>query len=453
MRLAWFSPWPPQPSGIAGRSAALVRRLSEAGMAVDVFVDAGRRPIDPVGSTDAPVPGGVRLQSAHDFVWRMHRRQYDLVVYQLGNSRLHEYIWPYLFRWPGLAVLHDARLHHARGRALLAAGRTADYRAEFAFNHPAARPEAAELAVAGFDGPYYTLWPMTRAVVVASKMVAVHTRGGAIDLAAASPAAVVEYVTLGEGAEAMLDEADRRRARAAFGLADDHVAFGVFGGLTADKRLPQILAAFARTWRHTPSARLVLAGAPDPRVDVAGLAATLGIADVVHMAGVLGDEAFDRAIAAVDVSVNLRWPSAVETSGPWLRALAAGRPTIVIDLAHQRHVPALDPRDWRPRDASLDADPVTVGVDILDEDHSLALAMRRLATDAALRDRIGRAARRYWAAAHTEAHMASDYERLLPRAAALPDPRPVLPPHLRPDPVAHVEALLRPFPEIRCALP
>jgi hypothetical protein len=42
--------------------------------------------------------------------------QYDLCVYQTGNSRTHEFIWPYLFRWPGLVVLHDARLHHARAR-------------------------------------------------------------------------------------------------------------------------------------------------------------------------------------------------------------------------------------------------------------------------------------------------------------------------------------------------
>src|SRR6185312_6461911 len=30
-------------------------------------------------------------------------------------------------------------------------------------------------------------------------------------------------------------------------------------------------------------------------------------------------------LAACDVSINLRWPTAREMSGPWLRALAAGR--------------------------------------------------------------------------------------------------------------------------------
>ena len=49
----------------------------------------------------------------------------------------HDYLWPYLFRYPGLTVLHDAHLHHARA-ALLRTRRADDYRAEFAANHPGA---------------------------------------------------------------------------------------------------------------------------------------------------------------------------------------------------------------------------------------------------------------------------------------------------------------------------
>src|SRR6187399_1563885 len=94
MRLAWFSPWPPQASGIAGRSADLVTRLAARGFDIDVFVDSRFVPTDRGGPTNPPSPGQIRVQSAHDFIWRQARGQFDLVVYQLGNSRLHEYIWP-----------------------------------------------------------------------------------------------------------------------------------------------------------------------------------------------------------------------------------------------------------------------------------------------------------------------------------------------------------------------
>src|SRR6185369_3923083 len=110
MRVAWFSPLPPVRSGIAAYSASLIPRLAAIG-AIDAFAEA----------------------NAHDFVW-MHRRvPYDLVVYHLGNASCHDYIWAYLVRYPGLVVVHDPRLHHARARQLLGADRAADYRREFAY--------------------------------------------------------------------------------------------------------------------------------------------------------------------------------------------------------------------------------------------------------------------------------------------------------------------------------
>src|SRR5512143_412512 len=97
MRLAWFSPMPPVRTGVAACSAELIEGL--ASEHVDLFVD------EPV-ARHAP-----EYRSAHEFVWRHRHDPYDLPVYQLGNSSHHDYEWPYVFRYPGLVVLHDAHLH------------------------------------------------------------------------------------------------------------------------------------------------------------------------------------------------------------------------------------------------------------------------------------------------------------------------------------------------------
>jgi glycosyltransferase involved in cell wall biosynthesis len=449
MRLAWFSPWPPVRSGVAGRSAELVPRLAARGYGIDVFVDHERVPTTRRDSADPPVAGAVRVQSAHDFVWRRARHSYDLAVYQLGNSEQHEFIWPYLFQWPGLVVLHDTRLHHARARALLLRRRHADYRAEFAWNHPGVDPAVAELAAMGFDGVYYYQWPMSRAVVESARLVAAHSRGAIAELEAASPGRPIEYIALGEGRPLTAGEEARARFRAALGWPASAVVFGVFGALTAEKRVPQILRAFATAQLRTPHARLVLAGAEDPQVRIAEIIQALGLTDVTCRLGSVDDAAFDEAIAAVDVSINLRWPTARETSGPWLRALAAGRATVIVDLEPQAHVPTLDPRTWRRHAPSVQTDTgaVAVGIDILDEDHSLRLALTRLAADAGLRARLGGAARAWWAAEHTVDRMTDDYERVIARAVAEPMPEVALPAHLRPDPFAHTRALVAPLGE------
>jgi glycosyltransferase involved in cell wall biosynthesis len=420
-------------------------------MGIDVFVDerqvqVGRAP------DGAPPAGSWRVQSAHDFVWRARRGQYDLVVYEIGNSTLHDFIWPYLYRWPGLAVLHDARVHHARGHALLSRRNADAFRAEFAWAHPDVGADVAELAIHGFDGTYYYQWPMLRGLVESSRMVATHARGVVRELNECYPEARAEYIALGDGLRHRLSGDDRRQLRATRHFGPEHVVFGVFGGLTAEKRVPQILRALAATRRDIPAARLLLAGAPDRRLALPALIESLDLDDIVSLLPGLDDEQFDRWIGAIDVSLNLRWPSARETSGPWVLALSAGLPTVVIDLLHQVHLPVLDPRKWTSPSGDRPVDPVSVAIDILDEEHSLRLAMRRLATDEGLRGQLGRAARRYWEQEHTVARMAGDYLRVINRAASSPAPAALLPAPLRPDALDHTRALLDTFGEHLCRL-
>ena len=412
-RLAWFSPMPPARTGVAAYSADVVAML-RGEHEVDVF-------------TDQPAAG---CRSAHDFLWEHQQRPYALPVYQLGNSSFHDFIWPYLFRFPGLTVLHDAHLHHARAAQLLRVKRTDDYRAEFAANHPDAPPQMAELAIRGFDNFLYYRRPMRKLVVEASRVTAVHAAALIGDLRDECPGAAVEHIHLGHGESVSAEDAAawRERVRRSFELNGHHVLFGVFGGLTPEKRLPQVLDAFEETRRYVPHARLLLAGAAASHYDIDGDIARRDLAAFVFRPGYLPDDALTAHLVACDVSINLRWPTAREVSGPWLRALAAGVPTIVVDLEHTADVPSLDPRTWTVAHASPAGHPappaVAVAIDILDEAHSLRLAMRRLATDAALRAELGAAAAAYWRREHSLERMHADYQRAIAHALERPGGRP-----------------------------
>lgn len=435
----------PARTGVAAYSTEVVASLRQF-HDIDVFADEPSARF--AGNAGIALP----IRSAHDFVWEQRLRPYDLTVFQLGNSSAHDFLWPYLFRYPGLTVMHDVHLQHARAAALLRAKRASAYRAEFAASHPETSADMAELAVKGFDTHLYYQWPMTSLVVRASRATAVHSRLSAAELREQSPGAAVEVINLGHG-ERLVPErsaAARTAVRSQYGIPDDAVLFGVFGGLTPEKRLPQVLRAFAALRPSAPSVRLLLAGAPADHYDVAGAVQELSLGDTVTITGYLEDDAaFTDAIAASDVSINLRWPTAREVSGPWLRALAAGKPTITTDLAHTADVPALDPRNWTVSHASTDLEaapePVTVSIDITDEDHSLRLAMRRLASDPELRAGLGHAAARFWEQSHSTAGMIDDYNRAITRALTLPSPAVHLPAHLRDDGSTTLRALLEPF--------
>ena len=441
MRLAFFTPLPPERSGIARYSAELLPALAQR-HTIDVFIDG------------PPPPGsgleGIDMFGAHDFVWKHARNPYDLTVYQLGNATCHDYMWAYLARYPGLVVLHDGQLHHARGRALLAGKREARYRAEFAFDHPDAPPGVADLGVEGILGNSLVyLWPMLRLPVESARLVAVHSTWFAEQLRRDYPDAAVQCIRMGVGdpaPEATDPEDARTWGRARLGLDNGDVAFAAFGGLTPEKRLPQILRALAAIGDAVPAARLVLIGAEASYYDVLRNAETFRVADRIARAGYVGDAELDHYLAAADVCLCLRWPSGCETSASWLRCLAAGKPTVVTDLPHLGEIPTLVTRGtWTPSFLGTDDDdePVAVAIDLLDEDRSLAIAMRRLASDGNLRRRLGARARALWRAHHRIDAMVQDYERVLAVAVARPARR--FRADLLPDGSERARELLAPF--------
>ena len=502
MRIAWFSPFPPVRTGIAACSADVIAALARRGYAID------------------PYP----VERAHDFPWRHRRQPYDLVVYQFGNSSHHDYEWAYALRYPGLVVLHDTHLHHARAAFLLRERRADDYRAEFRWSHPEVNPDAAELAVAGFDSELYYEWGMVRSLVRTARLVAVHgalTRDRVIgrsgdraiddqrnrEIGESESRGIEEKIVsirLGHGelVTPQRRERGRREVRAKYGIAQDAVLFGCFGGITPEKRVPQILAALSAITAYAPGARLLLAGTDAAHYDVRADIASRGLEDRVTMTGYLDDDRdLTDHLAACDVSLNLRWPTAGETSGPWLRALAAGVATVITDLVHLGDVPSLDPRTWtlnavavavgesssevrgqrsvsglakrpllseapssapatlQPQDGLRTSDfgprtatppaPVTVAIDILDEDHSLRLAMRRLATDGSLREQLGRAGQAYWQREHSIEVMVDDYVRIIEEAVSRPAGTPMdapdVPAHLHDSGDRRLRALLEPF--------
>lgn len=436
MRLAFFTPLPPTPSGIAAYSAELLPLLRRH-HDIDVFVD--RRPPE-------PAPG---IYDAHDFVWRHQRQPYDLTVYQLGNATWHDYMWAYLFRYPGLVVLHDAQLHQARALALTKRWlpRTEDYLAEVHANHPEAPAGLGHMIAAGLGGSLFGFWPLVRLVIEASRFTLVHNRRVADELMAHYPTAAIAAIEMGVRDTTPSDpETAGRAIRERLGIPADAIVVAAFGGITPEKRIPQLLRAADALAGAQPELHVLLIGAAMEHFDVSAEIAhqATRIAPRVHRTGFVPDEELGAYLAAADICACMRWPTNRETSASWLRCLCAGRPTIVTDLTHMGDVPTLDPRNWRTINAGETRQhaPVAVSIDILDEEHSLGLALGRLVTDKTLRATLGKQARHWWETRHRLDDMAAAYERFLPEAAARSAGAITLPAHLTDDATGHARQLL-----------
>jgi len=295
-----FTPMPPSKTGVAHYASMLVPALAKR---VELTVN----------------PSVLSPQSS-------------VLVYQLGNNPHHETIYAEAMRVPGVAVLHDLVLHHLIVEMTLARGDVDGYVAALKANHGEPGAAWARGRAAGLHGEIGNfLFPASIEVAQRSRAVIVHNRYAADRLRSfgvTTPIHVVPHPFEPS------PQGRREEMRARHGFAADDRVVGFFGYLTSAKRAEVVLEAFADARAREPRLRLLVVGEPAPNVDVA-----LFQSEGITFTGYVPDDEFAAYFAAVDRLVNLRYPTAGETSGTLIRAIEAGKPVAVSDYAQFAELP------------------------------------------------------------------------------------------------------------------
>ncbi len=248
----------------------------------------------------------------------------DVALYHLGKNRLHWEIYQRALERPGIAVLHDAVLHHL----LLGSLDRAAYIEEFVYNYGEPhREEAGRLwdarSRSAADACYFER-ALVRRAAERSLAVVVHNPAAArIVRQHSAGSRVAEMPHLYQAPKGALDAAGWR---AAHGIPPGAYLFGVFGYLRETKRLASIVRVFERVAHR--DAWLLVAGEFTSGEYARGVAPALAGPRIVR-AGFLPEPEFWRAAAAVDACINLRSPSAGETSGVMIRLMGLGKPVLV----------------------------------------------------------------------------------------------------------------------------
>ena len=354
MRVAFYSPLPPERTGIADYSALLLPELAER---MEVVVAArGRR---------------ARYPDA------------DVALYHVGNNpEYHGWIVDALRRRPGVVVLHDFVLHHLVAGITLARGDAIGYL-------DAMEREAGvvgrSFARAVLDARIPPLWE--------TDPQAFPLAGVVLDLAAG-------LIVHSEHVERRAREAGfegpiRRIPMPAWPVPEVEPAaieggpvFGAFGHLTESKRSPQLVSAFARLRRSRPDARLLLVG------DTPERAPRLDLGEGVIRKEWVPEAELWSLMAACDACVSLRYPTMGETSAIAVRALSLGKPLVVSDVGWFSELP--------------DEVALKVPVDEGEVD-ALTDALELLASDPGTRDAMAAAARDLAEREHELRHVAEAY--------------------------------------------
>ena len=116
----------------------------------------------------------VRVRPAGEFEREEARRPYDAIIYQMGNSPAHAYMWPLATRHPGLLVLHDYVLHHLHVWLAVNRRQVGYYRGEMAARYGEAGSDVALKTLRGQMPASIFDYPLCERLVEASRAVVVH---------------------------------------------------------------------------------------------------------------------------------------------------------------------------------------------------------------------------------------------------------------------------------------
>lgn len=389
-RIDVVSPLPPVRSGISDYTLDLLPHLAERAD-VRVVRLPGQDVADEIAERWEPVDAAEL------------GRDGAVPLYQMGNNQHHLEVWRLAMETPGVLVLHDLVLHHfliertvkegdldAYARALEADHGWIGAAAARTFRWPGAAASAAQFSL-----------PAHRDLLLRQKGVLVHSRwarevlleeipelrgvseddsgdeseDGASDRVRALPMGI----PLPPAADAEAGRAFRRRR----GLPLDRPLLGSFGFQTPMKRTEEVIRALGEA--ELAEVHLMVAGEVAEILELDRVAEETGVADRVHVLGYLEWSDFADAIAACDLALNLRYPTAGETSASLLRILATGRPAVVSDHAQMAELP----------------DDVVVKIPLGDgERRTLAERLSALLDDRTALERFGAAARRHVEACH-----------------------------------------------------
>jgi glycosyltransferase involved in cell wall biosynthesis len=388
-RIAYLSPLNPAPSGISDYSEELLPYLAQYAE-ITPYVEDGLRP------SNAALLRAMEVRPIGKLERDQRRRPYDAILYHMGNSPVHAPIWRILQRVPGIVVLHEFVLHHFMLSYAATVRRDVEsYRAEAARRYGAEGERVANLMLHGrFTEAAFAL-PFCEPVLDAAQGLIAHSRYVLDQVAALRPELPRALVPMGVPLPAPIA---RETARAARRLPAGAPVLASFGHINPYKRLGAVFRALHTLRESYPSLRYLLVGSASPNYDVRAAVERAGLADVVTITGYVDRAAFEEYVAAADICVNLRHPTAGETSASLLRLLGAGRPTLVTASGSFAELPP-------GVAAQVDAD--------ASEGELIVAYCRLLLGQPALAAQLGANARAYVAREHTLEGAAAGYMSFL----------------------------------------
>lgn len=322
LKINWFSPLPPTPSGIASNySLQILPALAEK---FDLSLWTDQESVSPEIERIARV---VRFQPSNP-PWRSLNNA-DLSIYHLGNhGGIHGGIWQVSRRHAGIVVLHDLSLHDFFNMVFLRVLERPDLYLEALerWYGDDGRHAGEAFRAGGITAEAMSQrFPLTREAARGALGVVTHSVRTLQELneIPACPVAALDHPFAPSDERIYQQRLAIRRA-----AARPPYRLVIFGYLSRNRRLDAVLEALAGIPERARFS-LNICGQVWDETHIRDEIDRLGLNGVVNLLGFLSDAGVEEQLSHADLAINLRFPSMGEASGSQLEFFNYGLPTLV----------------------------------------------------------------------------------------------------------------------------
>jgi glycosyltransferase involved in cell wall biosynthesis len=384
MKIAYFTPVSPQKTGISDYSEQEIIPYLSKFCDIDIFIDKNIKP------TNKFLTKNFNIYPYSDFP--LMKKNYDIPVYQMGNNPTHQFIYDTLEKYPGITVLHDIFLHGFLWNMSLSKGDFKKYIDLFEYCYGEKGVKIAQIAVDTGVFPEFE-YPLIKKIIDCSLGMICHSDYGIAHIMREKQGSMVKKidqpysVLMNDGS---MDSGANSKAN--LKLTKFFPIITSFGYIFPHKRFSIIFKSFKKFLNQYPDAILILVG--DDMMNIRKMISDHNLTKSVILTGFVSQSEVQNYLSVSDFCINLRFPTAGETSRSVLQIMASQKPVIVSDVGWFSELP----------------DNTCVKVEIDDDEEEVLLQyMTALSSNNKLRSLIGFNARSYIMRDHNPEKIAQEY--------------------------------------------
>jgi len=325
MQLGYFSPLSPVKSGISEYSEREVLPYIQNYFDIDLITDKNYTPSNKFINENFNI-----------LPYNQFENKYDLLVYHMGNNPFHEYMYKMALKYPGIVILHDPFLHHLQIHMTVAKKDEQGYKKIMEYCHGTKGKKIAENALISYVWPHFE-YPLVKKLIDSSKAVIVHSNFAKDIVLRESKDKLIKQIKMPITIPKVSKNSDLRKK---LKISKDCLVIGTFGHVGFYKRLNISLKAFSKFEKLFPNSIFIIAGAfqtKEYEKEIHHLIKRLGLDHKVIETGYVSD--LFSYVNITDIAIQLRYPTAGETSIITLQIMGMEKPVLVSNVGSFKELP------------------------------------------------------------------------------------------------------------------